>query len=52
MVAAKQQGVRQLVGTTMSVNRPMLAVARELGFKLVADPHSAAITNLTLELGA
>jgi len=52
MVAAKQQGVRQLVGTTMSVNRPMLAVARELGFKLVADPGSATITNLTLDLVA
>jgi len=52
MVAAKQQGVRQLVGTTMSVNRPMLAVARKLGFKLVADPGSATITNLTLDLVA
>jgi RimJ/RimL family protein N-acetyltransferase len=50
LVAAKQRGVRRLVGTTLSVNSGMLGLARKLGFKLAADPSSAIVTNLTLEL--
>ena len=50
VVAARNHGVRRLVGTTLSVNSGMLALARELGFKLVSEPRSASITNLTLEL--
>jgi RimJ/RimL family protein N-acetyltransferase len=52
LVAAKERGVRRLVGTTLSVNGGMLALGRKLGFKLAADPGSAVITNLTLDLAA
>jgi acetyltransferase len=52
LVAAKSQGVRRLVGTTLSENNGMLALGRKLGFKLAKDPGSATITNLTLELAA
>jgi acetyltransferase len=50
VLAAKRRGLRRLVGTTMSENDGMLALARKLGFKLAADPRSATITNLTLDL--
>jgi len=52
LAAAKSDGVRRLVGTTMSENRGMLALARKLGFRLAPDPGSATITNLTMDLGA
>jgi RimJ/RimL family protein N-acetyltransferase len=51
-VAAKKQGVRRLVGATLSVNTAMLKLARKLGFKLATDARSATITNLTLDLAA
>jgi len=50
LVAAKNHGVRRLVATTLSENDRMLALGRKLGFKLSADPGSATITNLTLDL--
>jgi RimJ/RimL family protein N-acetyltransferase len=52
LVAAKNHGVRRLVGTTMSENRGMLALGRKLGFSLALDPGSAMLTNLTLDLAA
>ena len=52
LVAAKRDGVRRLVGTTMSENRGMLALGRKLGFRLAPDPGSATITNLTVDLAA
>jgi RimJ/RimL family protein N-acetyltransferase len=52
IVAARDHGVRRLIGTTLSVNSRMLALARKLGFKLARDPRSAMITNLTLDLAA
>ena len=52
LVAAKRDGVRRLVGTTMSENRGMLALGRKLGFRLAPDPSSATITNLTVDLAA
>ena len=52
LVAAKSDGVQRLVGTTMSENRGMLALARKLGFRLAKDPSSATITNLTMDLAA
>ena len=52
LAAAKNDGVRRLVGTTMSENGGMLALARKLGFKLAKDPSSATITNLTMDLAA
>jgi acetyltransferase len=50
LLAAKNHGVRRLVGTTLSQNNGMLALGRRLGFKLAADPSSATITNLMLHL--
>ncbi len=50
LAAAKNNGVRRLVGTTMSENGGMLALARKLGFKLAKDPSSATITNMTVDL--
>jgi acetyltransferase len=50
LVAAKNHGVRRLVGTTMSDNRGMLELARKLGFRLATDPASATITDLTVDL--
>ena len=52
LVAAKRDGVRRLVGTTMSQNRGMLGLGRKLGFRLARDPGSATITNLTVDLAA
>jgi RimJ/RimL family protein N-acetyltransferase len=52
LVAAKNHGVRRLVGMTFSENDGMLALGRKLGFKLARDPRSATITNLTLDLAA
>src|SRR5262245_10085884 len=50
--AAKSDGVRRLVGTTLSENRGMLALGRKLGFRLALDDGSAMITNLTVDLAA
>ena len=50
LAAAKNNGLRRLVGTTMSENAGMLALGRKLGFKLARDPDSATITNLTIDL--
>lgn len=52
VVEARSRGVRRLIGTTLSVNAGMLALGRKLGFKLAADPRSAMVTNLTLDLAA
>jgi RimJ/RimL family protein N-acetyltransferase len=48
--AAGSAGVRRLAGTALSTNEPVLALARKLGFRLTADPRSAKVTNLTLDL--
>ena len=50
--AAKSDGVRRLVGSTLSENRGMLALGRRLGFRLALDPDSATITNVTMDLAA
>jgi RimJ/RimL family protein N-acetyltransferase len=50
VVAAKNNGVRRLVGMTLSENNGMLALGRKLGFKLATEPGTATITNLTLDL--
>jgi acetyltransferase len=47
---AKRQGVRRLFSTTLSTNTAMLALARRLGFRCAADPRSATITNLALDI--
>lgn len=50
VAAARSDGVRRLVGTTLSTNRGMLVLAREFGFDVEKDPGSATVTNLTLDL--
>jgi hypothetical protein len=36
--------------TTLSTNTAMLALAGRLGFRCAADPRSATITNLALDI--
>ncbi len=48
--AAKRDGVRRLVATTLSHNEGMLRLARRLGFSLALNPGSASVTNMTLDL--
>jgi len=48
--AARRNGVRRLVGTTLSTNEGMLALARKAGFHLRLHPESATTTLLSLEL--
>ena len=48
---ARQRGVRRLIGTTLSENRAMLALARKLGFS-AAIGEVPSETNLTLDLVA
>ena len=50
VAAARANGVRRVVATTLSSNEGMLALARRLGFSLALNPASATITNLTLVL--
>jgi acetyltransferase len=50
IAAAKKNGLRRLVGTALSMNTGMLALARKLGFTLAAAPGAATITSLTLDL--
>ena len=50
IAAAKSHGVRRLVGTSLSSNSGMLALARRMGFRLAPDPASATITTLALDL--
>ena len=50
LVAAKSDGVRRLIGTTMSDNDGMTKLARKLGFTLAKDPDTATITNMTIAI--
>ena len=52
LAAAKSDGLRRLVGTTMSDNDGMLKLARKLGFRLAKEPGTATETNLTVDLVA
>lgn len=48
-IAAKN-GVRRIVGMTLTTNDGMLALARRMGFKLELDPASDEVTLLALDL--
>jgi RimJ/RimL family protein N-acetyltransferase len=48
--AARENGVRRALATTLSSNEGMLALARRLGFKLVRNAASSTVTDLTLDL--
>ena len=47
---ARQSGIRRLVGSTLSENKGMLALGRQLGFRLGREPGAAFVTMLTLTL--
>jgi RimJ/RimL family protein N-acetyltransferase len=47
---ARRQGLRRLVGTTLSENEGMLRLARRLGFSVALNPESASVTDLLLDL--
>jgi acetyltransferase len=50
LTAARANGVRRAVATTLSSNEGMLGLARRLGFTLAPNHAAPSITNLTLEL--
>jgi acetyltransferase len=50
LAAARENGVRRALATTLSSNEGMLALARRLGFKLARNSATPTITNLTLDL--
>ena len=50
IAAARRDGIRRLVGTALTDNGVMHALARKLGFTLARNVQSASITDLSLEL--
>jgi acetyltransferase len=47
---ARQYGIGELVGDVLRENDPMLAMCRELGFTVKADPHDAALVRVSKKL--
>ena len=47
---AKRRGLLRLYGDTLSTNRPMLELAKSLGFALERHPEDSRVTRLTLAL--
>jgi acetyltransferase len=47
---ARSHGVTRLVGTALSTNESMLALARRLGFRITREPGSASVTKVSLDL--
>jgi RimJ/RimL family protein N-acetyltransferase len=50
LAEAKHRGVRRMIGTTLSANNAMLALARKFGFELARDEGAATVTSLKLDL--
>jgi acetyltransferase len=50
IASARRHGVRRLVGTTLSDNVAMLAIARALGFEMARERGFAAHTNVSMQL--
>ncbi|HXZ91535.1 MAG TPA: GNAT family N-acetyltransferase [Burkholderiales bacterium] len=50
IAAARKAKLQCLTGTALSTNDAVLALGRKLGFLLEADPRSATVTHLTLDL--
>ncbi len=48
---ARQYGIGELVGDVLRENEPMLAMCRELGFEIRADPNDAALVRVRKKLG-
>jgi len=47
---ARRRGVRRLYGDILSVNRPMVGLARKIGFELARHPDDPALMRATLAL--
>ena len=47
---ARQYGIGELVGDVLRENEPMLAMCRELGFAISADPNDAALIRVRKKL--
>lgn len=50
--AARRRGLAEMEGFVLSVNQPMLRLARRLGFKIKVDPDDASVRICRLPLGA
>ena len=50
IAAARRRGVRRLVGTTLSENIAMVALARKLGFEMARERGLAMLTNVSMRL--
>jgi acetyltransferase len=50
IASARRRGVRQLVGTTLSDNAAMLALARALGFRAAMARGMASLTEVSMQL--
>ena len=48
---AQEYGIGELVGDVLRENEPMLAMCRELGFEIRADPSDAALVRVRKPLG-
>lgn len=50
LAVARQAGIRQVTGVTMSTNASMKALARRVGFSVQPDPQDATLALLTIAL--
>lgn len=50
IAAARRRGVRRLVGTTLSENIAMVALARKLGFEMARERGLAMLMNVSMRL--
>ncbi len=51
-VAARRNGIRTLVGTSLAENQRIQAWARRFGFEARTEPHSGGDVRITLDLGS
>jgi len=47
---ARSEGLQQLYGTVLADNATMLAMCRELGFSVEADPGDAGVRTVRLRI--
>jgi acetyltransferase len=50
--AARRRGLAQMEGFVLSVNQPMLKLARRMGFTIAADPDDASVRICRLPLAS
>jgi acetyltransferase len=51
-LAARRNGIRTLVGSSLGENQRIHAWARRFGFDARTEPHSGGHVNITLDLGS